>query len=502
MALQIIPGSSGSGIQFTVPSSGDAVVLPGVTVSSTGVSQGAIHTNGSDVSLAIYGTVFGNYGIQNQTDLSLNYGDFFFVGATGVVGSVFRGMNLFGGGHRVINFGQIISTYRSGIELSAASTTTKSTFKNYGFISGGEYGINSSGDLVISNSGTISGVSFSVSHNSGSVRIDNRGVMDGAIRLGSIKNVLHNFASISGNIESGIADDTVYNRGFIDGNVSLGSGTNTLVNRGTIYGDVGTTDGIDVIDNRGGTINGAVITGGNADIVLNSRGTIMGTVDLGAGADTFQAGTVQENAKGGADVDLLDFSRLGGVTFALDGSLDMAGPAVGSSYTEFENLTGSYTGANTLVGDANANTITGGRNVDNLSGGGGVDILIGGGGKDSLAGGAGSDTLTGGRGPDTFVFTASDGYTGGLNDTITDFASADKDRIDLSGIDANFGVAGDQAFTWIGSGAFTGVAGQLRVVSAAGPTMQVQGDMNGDSAPDFIIILANNANPVKADFIL
>jgi hypothetical protein len=49
----------------------------------------------------------------------------------------------------------------------------------------------------------------------------------------------------------------------------------------------------------------------------------------------------------------------------------------------------------------------------------------------------------------------------GSTDVITDFSRSDRDRISLSGIDANASVGGDQAFTFIGTGAFTGSAGQL-----------------------------------------
>ncbi len=80
-----------------------------------------------------------------------------------------------------------------------------------------------------------------------------------------------------------------------------------------------------------------------------------------------------------------------------------------------------------------------------------------------LRGGAGKDTLTGGIGGDRFVFAATgDSVTGANADRITDFSRAQGDRIDLSAIDANTGAAGNQAFTFIGSGAFTHHAGQLR----------------------------------------
>ena len=86
-------------------------------------------------------------------------------------------------------------------------------------------------------------------------------------------------------------------------------------------------------------------------------------------------------------------------------------------------------------------------------------------------------------------------------DTITDFSHAQGDRIDLAGIDARFTVAGDQAFTFIGTAAFTGVAGQLHIWQNAGRTI-VSGDVNGNGTADFNIVLTGTINLVAADFVL
>ena len=67
----------------------------------------------------------------------------------------------------------------------------------------------------------------------------------------------------------------------------------------------------------------------------------------------------------------------------------------------------------------------------------------------------------------------------------SDFNSGQGDKIDLSAIDADAGTAGDQAFTFIGSGVFTGVAGQLHF-----DLNFVEGDVNGDAVADFRIGVA------------
>ena len=73
-----------------------------------------------------------------------------------------------------------------------------------------------------------------------------------------------------------------------------------------------------------------------------------------------------------------------------------------------------------------------------------------------LNGGAGADVLTGGAGADVFRFSALTDSTVavGGRDTIRDFVSGDK--IDLHLIDANASLAGDQAFGFIGTNAFSG----------------------------------------------
>jgi cytidylate kinase len=58
----------------------------------------------------------------------------------------------------------------------------------------------------------------------------------------------------------------------------------------------------------------------------------------------------------------------------------------------------------------------------------------------------------------------------------------------------------DAAFTFIGSGAFTNVAGQLRV-EMQGANALVQGDVNGDGVAD-LVIFVENWTPVVGDFVL
>ena len=109
----------------------------------------------------------------------------------------------------------------------------------------------------------------------------------------------------------------------------------------------------------------------------------------------------------------------------------------------------------------------------------------------------GSTVLTGGAGVDTFVYSAVAQSIGVNQDTITDFVSG-TDRISLSQIDANVNVAGNDAFTFIGSVAFTG-PGQVRYDAGTG---LLQANINGTFAPELQIQLSGNPTLVAADIIL
>lgn len=128
-----------------------------------------------------------------------------------------------------------------------------------------------------------------------------------------------------------------------------------------------------------------------------------------------------------------------------------------------------------------------------LLGGRGEDILRGGGGRDHLIGGRGTDVLFGGAGSDAFAFNRVGdlGRNHDATDLIRDFMSRGpfRDVIDLSGMDARSDLAGDDGFDFIGSDAFGGNAGELRMVHRQHETL-VMGDTDGNGAADFVIAIS------------
>lgn len=97
--------------------------------------------------------------------------------------------------------------------------------------------------------------------------------------------------------------------------------------------------------------------------------------------------------------------------------------------TTGQNLSGTAT-ADTLSGTSGKDTLKGREGNDTLKGNDGDDYLEGNDGNDILDGGLGKDTLKGGSGMDTYTFHSIDE----AGDTILDFNTADKEKIDLNEI--------------------------------------------------------------------
>lgn len=177
-------------------------------------------------------------------------------------------------------------------------------------------------------------------------------------------------------------------------------------------------------------------------------------------------------------------------------------------------------GADTLTGRAGDDTINGGGGNDVLRGGAGSDrliggagndlieagsglrdVLVGGTGDDRLVGGTGYDVLYGDAGADRFLFTAAElaSPQGRLDARIADFSRSAGDRIDLSMIDAIVG-GSDDAFMFIGTAAFSGAAGEIRIAEVNG-LRYLHGDTNGDGQVELVVRIDGDA-PIVADFIL
>jgi len=297
-----------------------------------------------------------------------------------------------------------------------------------------------------------------------------------------------------------------------------------------IKGGYTIANGVVIENATGGSGHDILIGNGVANVLTGNNGDdfLMG----GAGGDTLSGG-------GGFDTASYRNANSGVVaslTSATGAGSGSAGDAAGDSYSGIEKLEGSnfadtlssgngghslfgMGGNDSLSGGNDNDTLDGGDGNDSLDGGNHNDILRGGAGNDILSGGNHNDTLEGGTGNDTLdggnqtdwlnggagndVMTGGNqadffvfGEIGGA-DRITDFKRGD-DKIDLSLIDAIAG-GGDNAFSFIGAAAFSGVAGQLRSYTQ-GSDKFLAGDVNGDGVADFTI--QTNILIIAADLYL
>ncbi len=162
---------------------------------------------------------------------------------------------------------------------------------------------------------------------------------------------------------------------------------------------------------------------------------------------------------------------------------------------------GAGDGADTISGGDGNDRIHGGVGADRLLGGTGNDRIDGGSQADRIDGGTGRDVLLGGTGADVFDFnTALDSQIGSLRDVITDFV-AGADDLDFSTIDAKSGVAGNQAFVYIGNTTFSG-EGQIRAVQA-GTTVILNLNITGTTGAEMQVALLNTvlADVTAGDFL-
>jgi hypothetical protein len=179
-----------------------------------------------------------------------------------------------------------------------------------------------------------------------------------------------------------------------------------------------------------------------------------------------------------------------------DGGSSAAPPSGGSTETPVSGEQPTFSGTS-YTGDQAANTIIGNDLNNTINGGGGNDTVKGGAGNDVLNGGSGNDKLTGNAGADTFHFTDI-GSMG--RDTILDFQTGDK--INLSGLDANSGVAGDQAFKFIGSNWLSNSGDLGFYQNKTANLTYVEGDTNGDGNFDFAITVQGIHTFAASDFVL
>jgi Ca2+-binding RTX toxin-like protein len=281
-----------------------------------------------------------------------------------------------------------------------------------------------------------------------------------------------------------------------------------------VFGGFTIANGV-VVENASGGGGNDVLVGNDAANRLTGNG----------GDDVLLGGKGADILNGGAGKDTVSYSNATvGVTASLGSDRGTGGAAAGDRYTGIETLEGSKfadtlqggnrddalsgldgkdrlsggNGKDELLGGAGEDLLDGGNHNDVLDGGDGNDRLDGGNHRDTLLGGAGGDLLDGGNDDDVLDGGEGDDRLDGGNgrdhfifadlggaDRIGDFRRG-QDKIDLSELDAILGTPERDSFSWIGSSAFSGAAGELRAYRQ-GHDYFLAGDVDGDAIPDFLI---------------
>jgi Ca2+-binding RTX toxin-like protein len=272
-----------------------------------------------------------------------------------------------------------------------------------------------------------------------------------------------------------------------------GAGNDTLsglAGNDALFGNPGNDlllggDGLDTLEGGAGNdrlfggngddrLNGDIIDTAGNDTLLGEEGNDW--LDAGEGLDWLDGGTGNDTLYGGLGADVLRGGNGDDLLFGdvySDRTHEITVPLL---------TTGTNAGLPTVSHE---------------------DVLLGGAGNDTLVGGYGADLMDGGTGADEFSVRNLNESTLAAPDVILNFngpavaaaallglasyatLGAEGDRIDVSEIDAVAGVTANEAFTFIGTAAFS-AAGQLRYQTAGAVTL-IEGNVNSDLAADFRI---------------
>jgi len=527
---------------FRIAAGGNVLTIAGTLISKSGMVIGGDNLVGSvEIDLASSAFLIGGIHLQSalqamhvsnagfiggSTEL---YFDGDFLGGSLTNSGVMRGDTAVSVVNATIsNSGTIESTYRYSPAITVGGVGALIT--NTGRITGTEMAISFDsldGSGRITNSGLISGSTEgdgfggSIQGSSYADRIRNTGIIIGDIFLASGNDVIDSsggevvgivYGEGGNDLLKGGAGDDVLEGGFGFDQLFGGAGNDTASYAN--FDGIGPAMIVDLFDEA---MNTSEAYGDSFSSIENLIGSAVSANALyGDGAvnilDGGEAGDLLDG-RGGADImrgdygdDVYHVDNVADKVIELEGRGDDTVYAatsfkIGGQSIERLILTG--TGNIGATGGFDSDVIEGNGANNTINGGDGNDTLIGNGGSDRLIGAAGADILGGGAGADSFVLLRVSDSPNPVDqrDTIKDFSVANGDRIDLSAIDANTILAGNQAFTFRGTAAFTGAAGQLRF-SAGNNVVVVFGDINGDKAADFAIRVEGTATLAAAQFLL
>ena len=270
------------------------------------------------------------------------------------------------------------------------------------------------------------------------------------------------------------------------------------------------------IENLGilGTValNGIVNNLNNTLVGNSSKNSLNGSVgnDMlvgNEGNDVLIGGVGNDSLDGGLGNDIYIIDAIGdNIKEAFDSGVDSVKSSV--SFTLADNLENiTLTGKKAINGTGNIlnNIMTGNIGSNSLDGDAGDDKLLGGLGDDILIGGQGKDILSGGSGADIFKFyNVSELDISVITwDTIVDFRSPQKDKIDLSEIDSDTVITGNNAFASLTIGeTFSGSFANRGDLYFDKTNHILYGNTDTNASADFLILLSGITDIKVTDFVL
>ena len=306
-----------------------------------------------------------------------------------------------------------------------------------------------------------------------------------------------------------------YNLTLINANVAPGlqfrvNGQSLQAGEDLVFNGSAETDGGKFLVYAGGGTD--TLTGGSANDIFHFEAGRFGGGDRivgGVGSDAVVISGAPAGTSGAVPVTIASGAFSGIESLSFNGRF-ASDPAARPSYDAV--MQNGNIGGGTLI--VNGSSLEVGQRLGfdgwavgdgnfRIFGGADGDTLRGGAGDDVFEGGGLGDALFGGNGKDVFVYRNVSDSAGNACDVIHGFHFGN-DKIDLSLIDADATAAGNQAFAFIGSGAFSNKAGELRAGFDAGRNLwAIQGDVDGDGLADFQLYVATGAGaPPVTDFVL
>lgn len=248
---------------------------------------------------------------------------------------------------------------------------------------------------------------------------------------------------------------------------------------------------------------------GNAgDNVITGGASVENKLFGNAGNDKLTGGAEDDCLDGGLGFDTLT-GGAGNDGYVIDNYFDIVTEKAGEGFDTVTSLGNDYMMAPNVevlrfetssdctgIGNDGNNYMVGNVGNDYLYGRSGDDVIYGEEGNDRLEGGGGNNSLYGGAGKDLFLFRTA---VQERLQTIRDFVKGE-DKIDLTGIDGNAALSGDQQLAFSFNGSFVG-GGQgsfyveKRAYDGSGShETYVHVDCNGDGQMDLDIVLTGSSH--------